>query len=64
MSQEAKYNSKTKKGTYNHYVHHGELLNGSNVNNGAPNAYGQNLAASKGTSGAKKLLMGRYQKSH
>lgn len=61
LHKEAKYNRRTKKGTYSHYMGHGELLPNSKAPNGAPNAFGQKLAASEGIIGAKRLLAGKYK---
>ena len=63
MKKEATYNTDTKKGSYDHYIYHGELVNGAKVKNDTPNAYGQSLAAKKGIDGAKRMLMSRYKKS-
>lgn len=54
--------NKPHKHTFSHTIHHGEVLPGSKVKNDAPTAYGQKLAADKGTSGAMKSLLGRYRK--
>lgn len=63
MKQEARYNTETQRGTFAHRIHHGEVVHNAKVINDAPSAIGQNLAATKGTNGAKKLLAGRYKKS-
>ncbi len=61
LQKEAKYNPRTKKATYSHFMGHGELLPNSKAPNGAPNAYGQKLAAAEGIKGAKRLLADKYK---
>jgi len=56
MHKEAQYNKETKKGTYSHNSHYGELVPDAKINNNSPKASSQNLAAPKGTSAAVEIL--------
>ena len=61
---DAKFNTHTQSGTYSDKVHHGEVKRNAKFHNDAPAAVNQNLAASKGVSGAKSILAGQYKKGN
>lgn len=57
---EAAWNEKTKKGTYRHTVHHGEMVNGTKIQDRGSNEK-QDLLNPVGLNGAAKLLIPRYK---
>ena len=60
--KDAHFNHQSNSGTYSDKVHHGEVKRSAKFSNDAPAAMGQNLAAGKGVSGAKKILSGQFKK--
>lgn len=63
MTNESTFNNDTHQSAFTHKMHHAEVIRTARVNNDAPAAYGQKLAAKKGTNGAKKLLLRRFKKT-
>lgn len=54
--KDSKFNVDTNSGTYSDKVHHGEVKRNAKFFNDAPTSTGQNLAADKGMTGAKKIM--------